>query len=106
MVRGERKELRLDDAMFVMPELGPRIGEEDEQFGKLGVRRERFEKQCGLGLEEVEVGELCPIALAPGPRDAFAGQVHPDANVIRMGGGIRRQKVSVTASQFPDERGG
>lgn len=94
---------RLKDPVLVMAELGPRIGKKDKNIRKARCRRQGVEKKSGFRLEEVQIGQPGAVALPNRPRDAIRGQIDAHAEFFRMRLRICRQKMPVSAADFPDE---
>jgi hypothetical protein len=103
--RHRSEKVGLHDAMFVVTELGPRIGEKNEEAREGHVRRQGLEKKPRLGMDKVEVGELGAVAFAEGAADSFAHNVDPDAELPGVGLGIGGEEMAMSAAYFPSKLG-
>ncbi len=81
---GGREELRLYNAVFLMPELRPGIREEDKQIGKRGTGWECLEEETRFGPQKEKIIEPRAVALPQGAFDAFTYQIDADTAVLRM----------------------
>ena len=99
------QEFGLQDAVFMMPALWPRIGKQNKDGGEGRVSRERIKKVEGIGANEVKIGQLGAVALANPSFDSIQTDIHSDAEVRGMSRGIGREKVTVSTANLPDKGG-
>jgi hypothetical protein len=97
------QELGLYDPVFVMPYFWPRVGKQHEKLRRSYIERQRLKKQLGVGMDEVELAQLGTLSLSGSATDAVAHDVYPDADVGGMRLGVRSEKMTMAAPDFPSE---
>ena len=103
--RDDFEKIRLEQAILVMPTFRPGIRKKNVDVGQGRIRRQAVHEVARFGVDEVEVRELGPIALPDGPRDAFPADVETDAQLIRVRGGIRGEKMTVATAKLANKMG-
>lgn len=94
----------LNDAVFVVTTLWPRIGKEDENVRQHGADRERVEKFASLCFEEEKVFEFSAVAFAAGASDPVFEEVDTDAERLRVRRCVCREKMPMAAADLKRER--
>jgi hypothetical protein len=96
----------LEEAVFVVARLGPRVGKEDVNLGEARGGRQGVKELGGVGFEKIEIGQGGAVAFAQGALDALGKEVHAEA--IKRGArrGEGGEEMSVPAAEFQHERGG
>jgi hypothetical protein len=97
------KKCWLNHPVFMMPELWPRIGEQNEEFRKNDSMRKRFEKQASLSADEEQIRQSGMIAFAICAVHAFTNDIDSDAKLAQIRSGVSSQKMPMTSPEFPDE---
>lgn len=101
----EGKEFRLENAMLVVPQLGPRVREKNEQLGKSGPGGKRFQEQPRLCMNEEEIRNSGSITFPQRPSDSLAHDIDSHAEPIRVSLRIGRQKMTMATAEFPGKFG-
>jgi len=101
---GGAKKFRLHDAVFMMAPFWPGIGEQDIDSRERRSNREGIEKITGIGVDKVKITQFGAVALAISALNPVLADVDADAEFGRMGGSVGREKMAVSASNFPYER--
>jgi hypothetical protein len=102
--RNRVEKIRLQKPVFVVPGLGPRVGEQHPDFAKSHTRRESVKALTCLGAEKVAVGQFGAVAFSSAPRQPIENQVDPEAKLARMRLCVAHQKMPVPTADFPDDR--
>ncbi len=98
--RKRLEERGLEQAVLVVPALGPGIGKQHENRTESRIRRQRREEIERLGVKKMQVGPPGAVPLAAGPGNALGAHVKAKAKLIRMGRGIGGEKMPVAAADF------
>ena len=105
-LRGEGGEkLRLENPVFMVAALRPRIGKQDENIGQLNGRGKRIEELTGFGFEKEEVGQFRAVAFTAGASDAVFEEVDADAKRVRMRRRISSQVMPMAAADLQRDAG-
>lgn len=94
----------LKQTILMMAFLGPRVRKKHPNLRKGDGRRQRMQELQGLRAYHVTVGQASPLNLATGPLDPIAAQIDANAKLGRKFGRIPREKVSMAAANFQDDR--
>ncbi len=101
---GQRFQKRwLENAVLVMAELGPGVGEKDENRGDSSVGAKGFEKEPRVGANKMQIRESGTVAFAGRSGDTFPHQVDPNTDLFRMSRSIGGEEMSVTRANLQNE---
>ena len=95
---------RLDETVFVMTFFRPRIREEKKDFSEPTFFRKREQKLRRFCLEKCEIPEPGEFPLAVRAFDTLGNQIEPETKFLRERRRIRREKMSVPATDFERQR--
>src|SRR5690606_32926908 len=98
---GLRQKFRLEDAVLPVTNLGPGIGEEDEQVGEREPGRKRLQEKSRLGVHKEDVAQSGAVALSERALNSLPDDVDADAKPLGVGLRIGGQKVAVPAPDLP-----
>jgi len=98
------EKLRLEQAVFMVSFLWPRIGKQRPYFRQRVSGREGVQKFAGLSPEEMTVGQTGAIPFATTFFEAFKPEINADAKFLRKCSSVTNEKVTVPASNLPDQR--
>ena len=90
----------LEEAVFVMPFLRPRIREEDKHLSEFHGGGQDFQKETGVGSKEVKTSRFCAHLFAVGAFDATGVDVDSDADDPWIGLCVGDQEVPVATAEF------
>jgi hypothetical protein len=97
------EKIALQDAVFVVPQLRPRIGKKDEDGAEHRPIRKRFKEKSRFGAQEKEIRQRRAVTFAQRAFDPVARHINSDANVFGMRRRIGRQKMPVSRTHFQYE---
>lgn len=101
---GDRIEKRrLDEAVFVMPTLGPRIRKQNENGREVFFGGERGEEFVRFREQEKKIRQSLTVSLPRRTFDPVANDVDAHANPFGMCSGICGEKMAMTASDLQEE---
>ncbi len=104
---GEQIEKRgLDDAVFMMTPLRPRVGKKNKYVCKRDLGREAFEEFVGLGLIKEDVRETGAVALFFAAFDPVSDQIDTHTRNSGMSCTIGVEKMAMAAANLQRDRGG
>ena len=98
-----RQELGLQDSMFVVTGLGPRIGKQDKQGRYPLAGGNGCKEEPGLGPDKMEIRQPRSIPLLGGAFHALADQIDSDTDRVAMCCSVGGEKVPMPAAYFPNE---
>jgi hypothetical protein len=101
--RRDVQELGLYYPVFMMPCLRPRVGKQHENLSRSYIGWQGLKEQSSVGMDEVELAQARTLSLSSSATDPVAHDVYADAEISRMGLGVRREKMAMAAADFPSE---
>jgi hypothetical protein len=98
------EEARVEEAVLVVPLLGPRVGEEDV-VGLHGVRRHEVgHRVVALHPQQAEVAQAAPLRLVVDLADAPQHAVDAEVVEVRMGARALQQEPPLAAAEVDFQR--
>ncbi|MEO6245230.1 MAG: hypothetical protein ABIQ12_07315 [Opitutaceae bacterium] len=93
----------LNDAILMVPQLRPWIGEKQKDMREQALIGESFKKQPCLRLDEVHVAELRADALANRAVNTIPDQIDANTPSFWMGFGVSGKKMTMPTANFTDD---
>ncbi len=101
----QTQETGLEQAVFVMPALGPRIGEQDQYSRQAHRPRQRLKEFKRLSTDEKQVLYSSTVTLAIRAGESVQDDIDTQAELIGMCLRVRREVVPMPAADLQSKTG-
>jgi len=97
------EKVRLQQAVLVVPRLGPRIGKQDPNLFERGTYRECIEEFTRFSSQKGAIREVRTVPFFPAAEQTIQDDINPDAEFPGVFLRITHEKVTMSAPHFPHD---